>query len=88
MYKETKLLILRYLYYIQHDTTYHILIVKRYLIFIIDKIEISTQFQIVSNISVIKNLLMIVDIRAILNNGYLFKRPQLHSAVKRRARGR
>ena len=81
-----KLLILRYLYYIQHDTTYHILIV----LFdsIIDKIEISTQFQIVSNISVIKNLLMIVDIRAILNNGYLFKRPQLHSAVKRRARGR
>ena len=56
--------------------------------YILDKIEISTQFQIVSNISVIKDLLMIVDIRAILNNGYLFKRPQLHSAVKRRARGR
>ena len=55
---------------------------------ILDKIEISTEFQIVSNISLIKNLLMIVDIRAILNNGYLFKRPQLHSAVKRRARGR
>ena len=70
--------------------TYYILIVSNNAFFdsISDKIEISTEFQIVSNISVIKDLLMIVDIRAILNNGYLFKRPQLHSAVKRRARGR
>ena len=82
------------MYWIQHDTNYYILNVPNFItnkaLFdsLLYKIEISTEFQIVSNISVIKDLLMIVDIRAILNNGYLFKRPQLHSAVKRRARGR